>query len=363
MAQIAVTILDPRGRRSAQLVETEVPIHDLIPPLVQSLELPESVTYGLLPVGQRAALDAECTLAACGTRAGAELRLVPERNRVLAAILDKLYGEIEDAVKEKAWELAQEKLDALLQLDPDYPDAQGLAEAIAQRRPSRVEMATRGTMQTTRTARGAGGTERRRAQAAPRGDGYDLKPSGSSSASSPPARQGGCLAGLVKGIGTLIVIVVIGVAAVGLLAEDGWTKLGEQVTALLSPNQVNLGTGDVQVTLRWNGSADLDLHVTDPDGAEIWFGAPSAASGGTLDVDANAGCEEQMLRPVENIFWPDGAAPHGAYRVSVVFYQDCDGSGTADYEVTIKTDRQVLDVISGRITGAAATQDLGTFAY
>jgi uncharacterized protein YfaP (DUF2135 family) len=106
----------------------------------------------------------------------------------------------------------------------------------------------------------------------------------------------------------------------------------------------------------------LDLHVTDPAGAEIWFGAPSAASGGMLDVDANAGCEEQMLRPVENVFWPDGAAPHGAYRVGVVFDQECDGSGITDYEVTIKTDRQVLDVISGRITGAETTQDLGTFA-
>ena len=32
-----------------------------------------------------------------------------------------------------------------------------------------------------------------------------------------------------------------------------------------------LGTGDVQVTLRWSSSADIDLHVFEPDGTEIWF--------------------------------------------------------------------------------------------
>jgi hypothetical protein len=53
----------------------------------------------------------------------------------------------------------------------------------------------------------------------------------------------------------------------------------------------------------------------DPFGEEIWFEHPLAGSGGLLDVDANAACGEARRNPVENIFWPRGAAPRGEYRV------------------------------------------------
>lgn len=75
-----------------------------------------------------------------------------------------------------------------------------------------------------------------------------------------------------------------------------------------------LGTGDVQVTLRWSGTADLDLHVTDPNGEEISFLATTSSSGGQLDVDCIPGTSCAADGPhVENVFWPTGGAPSGDY--------------------------------------------------
>ena len=86
-----------------------------------------------------------------------------------------------------------------------------------------------------------------------------------------------------------------------------------------------LGTGDVQVTLRWNSLDDLDLAVTDPNGDMAFFANPSIPSGGQLDVDSNAGCMSQFENPVENIFWPPGNAPEGDYVAAVTLFTRCNG--------------------------------------
>lgn len=87
-----------------------------------------------------------------------------------------------------------------------------------------------------------------------------------------------------------------------------------------------LGTGDIQVTLRWASSDDLDLAVTDPNGDVVTFFNPSVASGGQLDVDANAGCGEITQTPIENIFWLPGEADRGEYSIAVNLYQRCGSS-------------------------------------
>ncbi|MGD2253276.1 MAG: FHA domain-containing protein, partial [Anaerolineales bacterium] len=112
-----------------------------------------------------------------------------------------------------------------------------------------------------------------------------------------------------------------------------------------------LGTGDVQVTLRWDTRADLDLYVRDPDGETIYYGWPQSMSGGMLDVDANASCGEAAAHPVENIFWPTGGAPVGTYQVSVVDFSDCGEANPTAYEVTIKVDGQVIGTYTGTIFG------------
>lgn len=95
-----------------------------------------------------------------------------------------------------------------------------------------------------------------------------------------------------------------------------------------SPRQVatgtpTLGTGDIQVTLRWTTVDDLDLAVTDPQGQTATYFNRNLSSGGELDVDANAGCNESNPSPIENVFWPPSQAPQGAYTVTVNLYTHC----------------------------------------
>lgn len=118
-----------------------------------------------------------------------------------------------------------------------------------------------------------------------------------------------------------------------------------------------LGTGDVQVTLRWSSSADIDLHVFEPDGTEIWFSEPGpTATGGRLDVDSNVGCEQEAS--VENVFWPDGEMPLGGYRVVVTGYE-VDGCGGGDYTLTAN----VRGVTLLDETGSVATDEQDEFAF
>jgi uncharacterized protein YfaP (DUF2135 family) len=72
--------------------------------------------------------------------------------------------------------------------------------------------------------------------------------------------------------------------------------------------------GDVKVTLSWNNLADVDLHVVDPNNEEIYWSHKNSASGGVLDFDNRNGYGP------ENIYWPAGKSPAGAYKVYVNFY-------------------------------------------
>lgn len=112
----------------------------------------------------------------------------------------------------------------------------------------------------------------------------------------------------------------------------------------IPPTEQTLGTGDVQVTLRWVGRNDLDLHVIDPTGEEIYYSYPASQSGGDLDVDSNARCLENITeQSVENIFWPLGDAPVGGYEISVVYFEQCVDPGNTNFTVHVLVDGQVKD--------------------
>lgn len=115
-------------------------------------------------------------------------------------------------------------------------------------------------------------------------------------------------------------------------AFEDWADDLEEIEERDSEIQVvvsalEYGYGDVQVTLTWDNTSDLDLWVTDPYGEKIYWYHPYSASGGQLDVDDVNGYGP------ENIFWPTGAAPNGTYLVQVDYYS---GSGTALYTVLIQ---------------------------
>jgi len=116
-----------------------------------------------------------------------------------------------------------------------------------------------------------------------------------------------------------------------------------------TPTQ-ELGTGDVQITLRWLGLNDLDLYVTDPNGEEIYYNHSTSASNGELDVDSNLGCRSNITEtPVENIFWPEGSAPSGHYQVHVDYYEQCTQLLETSFEVRILVDGTVSE-FSGQVS-------------
>ena len=93
---------------------------------------------------------------------------------------------------------------------------------------------------------------------------------------------------------------------------------------------VPVGTGDFQVTLTWDTTADVDLRVTEPGGNVISYIRPrSHVSDGFLDVDDTDG-----FGP-ENIFYENNI-PAGTYSVSVNMYSGWGDELPTNYTVTIK---------------------------
>jgi len=120
---------------------------------------------------------------------------------------------------------------------------------------------------------------------------------------------------------------------------------------LTGPAGQTLGTGAVQVTLQWSSAADLDLHVVDPTGTEISYQQRNASSGGSLDVDSNAGCHDAASNPVENVFWPEDGAPSGEYVVSVTYFAECPpgGAGAQPFTLTVQQDGRIVDQETGTV--------------
>lgn len=130
---------------------------------------------------------------------------------------------------------------------------------------------------------------------------------------------------------------------------------------------VTVGTGDVQVSVSWDAMSDVDLHVVDPSGAEVYYGSDLVASGGRLDLDSNASCGIDGKNN-ENITWPTGSAPRGSYTVRVDYWDSC-GVAKTNYVVTVRVKGKAPAVYSGSFTGAGdmggsgSGVQIATFTY
>jgi hypothetical protein len=101
--------------------------------------------------------------------------------------------------------------------------------------------------------------------------------------------------------------------------------------------------GPLVITLSWDLDADLDLHVVEPDGTEIWRNHQSdykpnevtpappiaqlnnfvKARNAYLDFDSNAQCVIDGRR-IENVIWgPDAGIQSGTYTVRVDTFSLC----------------------------------------
>ena len=152
-------------------------------------------------------------------------------------------------------------------------------------------------------------------------------------------------AGIVPGQYTLVV------RAVDAQGHFGTPRM-QILTAHPSPSDP---AGDLVITLSWDTESDLDLHVVDPSGQEIFHGAmsdqpppfavqPEAGSYGHLDWDSNANCVIDGKRQ-ESVIW-QSRPPRGAYVVRVDAASLC-GAPIAHFAVEAVLDGRSLATAKG----------------
>ena len=115
---------------------------------------------------------------------------------------------------------------------------------------------------------------------------------------------------------------------------------------------VAVKVGDPQFTLIWDTEVDLDLHVIEPGGKEIYWETPNGAFGGELDVDNTKG-----FGP-ENVYWlhlvegtdekVKGQGPPGEYKWFIVYWGGFGGiAKPTKWKVRIKHAGKVT-LVTGR---------------
>ena len=113
----------------------------------------------------------------------------------------------------------------------------------------------------------------------------------------------------------------------------------------VSTELIEVGTGQVQVSVSWDTPTDVDLHVVEPSGEEIYYGNPTSATGGELDLDSNAACSIDNVNN-ENITWTE-TAPRGEYIVRVDYWANCGLTSNTNYVVTLQVEGQQPRTFSG----------------
>ena len=125
-----------------------------------------------------------------------------------------------------------------------------------------------------------------------------------------------------------------------------WTYAGDLADSIKERVKQAGGniTGDFRASLAWYNHDDLDLHLVEPGGFEIFYAKGRAPGrslyGGQLDVDMNAGYGSTRT-PVENIVYPDRRQMgEGIYRLFVRQFARREGRDTG-FEAEMEFDGQV----------------------
>lgn len=126
--------------------------------------------------------------------------------------------------------------------------------------------------------------------------------------------------------------------------------------------------GALQFALNWNTATDVDLHVVDPSGEVVYYGNPTSASGGQLDLDSNAGCSIDGIQN-ENVIWNVQTAPEGDYQIAVNLWSACNLTGDTDWRLTVLSDGEPVETIEGELQATAENAEadplpvVATFSY
>lgn len=124
---------------------------------------------------------------------------------------------------------------------------------------------------------------------------------------------------------------LLSLAFKGLDAYADYVEEMEEKENILRIAEASLyaGYGDIQITLTWDNTSDLDLHVVDPFGEEIYWEHQNSLSGGELDYDDINGYGP------ENVYWPKSKAPNGTYQVFVHDFYWSGNPSSANYIVLV----------------------------
>ena len=126
-----------------------------------------------------------------------------------------------------------------------------------------------------------------------------------------------------------------GTFTIAFAVSDGQGNYSEY--QYLVVNLMAAGTGKLQVSLLWDQLNDVDLHLIEPNGEEIYFGNKTSSHGGKLDVDSNAACNIDGINN-ENIYYEDSAdvtIPYGEYEVLVDLWSNCNIVPNTGYSVVV----------------------------
>jgi hypothetical protein len=105
---------------------------------------------------------------------------------------------------------------------------------------------------------------------------------------------------------------------------------------------LSLGTGDISFRAYWKPPrGDIDLHVIDPNGHELYYQKRYCDCGGELDRD------DTTSGGPENIFWPTGKSPTGAFTYYALYFAGA-GPENVTFEIRqhgklVKTHTAVLN--------------------
>lgn len=134
----------------------------------------------------------------------------------------------------------------------------------------------------------------------------------------------------------------------------GTSFVNTQMRAAVSA--ISAGTGDLAFRLSWGSCADLDLAVVEPSGEAIFFEHRTSATGGQLDIDANAYCQSCVSNPVENIYWPSGRAPLGTYAIFALNSLLCQASAPVSFSLQILRGGSVIQTYTGSLAAESHAQ-------
>lgn len=129
--------------------------------------------------------------------------------------------------------------------------------------------------------------------------------------------------------------------------EGGYTLLLSGATGDLPQEllDMNLPRGNVEVSLQWNTTADLQLLIRDPRGDSVYDDNIEVASGGRLEAAGNINCNAPLSSPVSYIYWPQNTVLlAGLYEIEVWYQNQCNDTSPVTFTLNALVNGQQVFV-------------------